>query len=232
MIPMNCPGCGRPGTIPPDKLNSRMHCKKCDAVFHMDANGRIVLGEPSRPGDKPKGAKVFKRAKQTKTTNPDISISNLIKSVPKPAWIVGGVAVLAFLIFQNVNFNPGPESPLGPLQTIVKAAVNGDKGSLDSLTTTATREAAQKWSDKIRATAHLTGPYAEVLAAPDLRNSSEKNDSQYYTVKFINLKDSSGQEVPLSVGVFLVMSRGHWYLDGEATLKEADKTTIIEGKTR
>ena len=46
MIPMSCPSCGRRGNVPLDRLNTRMHCKKCDAVFHLDATGKPVLGEP------------------------------------------------------------------------------------------------------------------------------------------------------------------------------------------
>ena len=46
MIPMECPGCGRRGNVPPDRLNTRMHCKKCDAIFFMDRSGKIILGDP------------------------------------------------------------------------------------------------------------------------------------------------------------------------------------------
>ena len=48
MIPMACPSCGRRGSIPHDKVNSRLHCKKCNAIFHMDAAGHVVMGEPGR----------------------------------------------------------------------------------------------------------------------------------------------------------------------------------------
>jgi hypothetical protein len=55
MIPMACPSCGRRGSVPQDKINSRLHCKKCDAIFHMDVEGHVVMGEPGRPA-KPGGA--------------------------------------------------------------------------------------------------------------------------------------------------------------------------------
>ncbi len=46
MIPMTCPSCGRRGNAPADRIKTRMHCKKCDAVFYMDENGKIILGDP------------------------------------------------------------------------------------------------------------------------------------------------------------------------------------------
>jgi hypothetical protein len=208
-----------------------MHCKKCDAVFHMDSNGRIVLGEPPRPGEKPK-SRTGGRARQTKSTNPDISPIKLMQSVPKPVWITLGAILLLVFIIRNVNFNPPPESPLLKLQDIVKAAVNGDKSTLGSLSIGSTGPDAEKWSEKIRTVGRLAGPYEEVLAAPDLRNMDESGQSQFYTVKFMKLKDSSGHEVPLNIGLYMVLSRGRWYLDGTSTLRDADKTTSIEPPKR
>ena len=46
MIPIECPKCGRGGSVPPDRLNARLVCKACHTVFHLDNTGRMVLGEP------------------------------------------------------------------------------------------------------------------------------------------------------------------------------------------
>jgi hypothetical protein len=59
MIPLACPQCGRRGSIPADKMNSRLHCKKCDAVFHLDPLGHILLGEPGRAMAQPGGSSGF-----------------------------------------------------------------------------------------------------------------------------------------------------------------------------
>ncbi len=50
MIDLECPSCGRMGSVPNDKANSRMVCKKCHMVFHMTPTGRTMLGEPPVPG--------------------------------------------------------------------------------------------------------------------------------------------------------------------------------------
>src|SRR5262245_35123227 len=55
MPELSCPQCGRSGNVPRTKLDSRLVCKKCHAVFHMDKAGRVVLGEPhseSRSGSR------------------------------------------------------------------------------------------------------------------------------------------------------------------------------------
>src|SRR4051812_33288916 len=54
MIEMACPSCGRAGQVPKEKLQSRLVCRKCHVVFHMDPGGRAVLGEPNQGKDKAK----------------------------------------------------------------------------------------------------------------------------------------------------------------------------------
>ncbi|WP_422924937.1 hypothetical protein [Singulisphaera sp. PoT] len=46
MLELACPSCGRGGTIPKQKVNTRLVCKKCRVVFHMTPAERTVLGEP------------------------------------------------------------------------------------------------------------------------------------------------------------------------------------------
>jgi len=46
MIDLSCPNCGRAGSIPREKVNTRLVCKKCHIVFHMNTAGRTLLGEP------------------------------------------------------------------------------------------------------------------------------------------------------------------------------------------
>jgi hypothetical protein len=46
MIEMKCPRCSAGGRIPRDKMNTRLVCKKCLAVFHLSPSGTPVLGEP------------------------------------------------------------------------------------------------------------------------------------------------------------------------------------------
>jgi hypothetical protein len=47
MIEMSCPRCGAGGRVPRDKVNSRLVCKKCLQVFHLNSNLKAVMGEPA-----------------------------------------------------------------------------------------------------------------------------------------------------------------------------------------
>ena len=49
MIPIECPKCGREGHVPPDRLNAKLTCRGCQAVFHLDNTGRMVMGPPGDP---------------------------------------------------------------------------------------------------------------------------------------------------------------------------------------
>ncbi|SIO02977.1 hypothetical protein SAMN05444166_2111 [Singulisphaera sp. GP187] len=46
MIDLACPSCGRAGSIPREKINTRLTCKKCHIVFHVNPTGRTLVGEP------------------------------------------------------------------------------------------------------------------------------------------------------------------------------------------
>lgn len=58
MIDLECPKCGGVGSVPNNKANARMVCRKCRAIFHMGPTGRTVLGEPP-----PEGSKESRQAK-------------------------------------------------------------------------------------------------------------------------------------------------------------------------
>src|SRR4051794_17130655 len=105
MIEMSCPSCGRAGQVPPEKLHTRLVCRKCHVVFHMEPSGRPVLGEP--PGSKD----LKKEAKEKKSERPSAfeglqlpSLSDLTNiqnnfsdgNFPvKPALgVLGGIVVL------------------------------------------------------------------------------------------------------------------------------------------
>jgi hypothetical protein len=47
MIEMSCPRCGAGGRVPRDKVNSRLVCKKCLQVFHLNPSLKAVAGEPA-----------------------------------------------------------------------------------------------------------------------------------------------------------------------------------------
>jgi hypothetical protein len=94
MLPIHCPNCGRRGSIPNDRYRGRLHCAKCDAVFHLDRAGHLMLGEPGapRPDDGSPGAE---SARPGKDTTAD--------AVRIPTWLAASLALmLAYGLFRLV----------------------------------------------------------------------------------------------------------------------------------
>src|SRR5436305_2036190 len=99
MIPMSCPNCGRRGSVPPDRLNTRMHCKKCDAVFHMDSSGKIMLGEPGARGKQGK-----KKTTQAARDEPTDFIGLFFTSpLVRKGAVVILVGVVGYFVFLGIK---------------------------------------------------------------------------------------------------------------------------------
>lgn len=47
-IDLECPHCGRVGSVPVDMAQTRIICRKCHLVFHMTPGGQAVPGDPPR----------------------------------------------------------------------------------------------------------------------------------------------------------------------------------------
>ena len=170
MIPMSCPNCGRRGTIPPERLNTRMHCKKCDAVFHMDKSGKIVVGDPEESKrvvataqtatDKKK--KVKKRGERELI---ELSGRELINKIPKPVLYIALGGVLLFLIFglkviKIPKFGGGSygEKVESRITYVANAFVDEQPGKILDLAVEGTGDELQKWYDELRPRLAFEGP--------------------------------------------------------------------------
>lgn len=85
MIDLECPSCHAPGSVPKEKSQGRLVCKKCHQVFHLSPTGRALPGEPPHaPEDHhPHGT-------HPQTAGLGMSTGLLVKGI-------GGVAALALL---------------------------------------------------------------------------------------------------------------------------------------
>src|SRR4051812_28665952 len=98
MIDLACPKCGRAGSIPREKINTRLVCKKCHAAFHMNTAGRTLLGEPHAESARPEaghqhhndGPRMpsFEGLGGLKDSLPTVSMRSLLLGVA--AIVVGG----------------------------------------------------------------------------------------------------------------------------------------------
>ena len=175
MIPMECPGCGRRGNVPPDRLNTRMHCKNCDAIFFMDRSGKIILGDPdillkkkkdqeqkkygSKPGDKKKPRK--------KGEKPP-SIGEILIKLPLAVKVLAGVLVLSVALFA-VGFRlpklwTTVPNKLEDLAAFVGNAWVDDKVStLQKVAVTGGADAVKSWYDELRPKFEFKGPQVPKL---------------------------------------------------------------------
>jgi hypothetical protein len=231
MIPMNCPNCDLEGFIPNDRLNSRLHCRSCGASFYMDSSGRMVLGEPSKPGQKAKKSGKKPAAKSAKMEF-DFEFVDKLKQHPKAViGTVLGVAVLYF-VFSSVDFAAPSMPPITLLQEVVRAGFEGDKTRLQALATSGTGDSLTNWSERIRKDLGVTGTVTDDRILPALM-SDPKEKSLFYVVLVSGIKKGSdGKDVQVPIGVFIESSGGKWLVDGGKTLDEARKTGDAAANSR
>lgn len=153
MIPMTCPSCGRRGTAPSDRVNVRMHCPKCDAVFHMDKHGKVKLGEPRHHHDDQGHAEkdhepVHKRAYDEPYAT---SLTQLV--LKSPWWVklvLLGLIGAAIWPLVGPYLTPKPASleTLGRRAAYAFAEKRFD--DLKKMAAPGTEEALKSWYDELR----------------------------------------------------------------------------------
>lgn len=170
MIPMVCPNCGRRGSVPPDKLNARLHCKKCDTIFHMDVSGHIVLGEPGRasgaftvPGrDSGSHGKVGSGVHtRTTTTAQRTELPGIWASLPKTAkGVLVGALAITLLWALGVRLPFGSRTPLPAtleqrIGYVVEAFAYNEPSSLRRIAASGTSGDLSDWLAKLYPEADL-----------------------------------------------------------------------------
>jgi ribosomal protein S27E len=177
MIPITCPNCGRKGTIPNERVNTRMHCKKCDAVFHMQKGGKVVLGEPgvakpTQPNKPGKGGPAGKggkasppKAARKSQDSPFGAAGDFLAIVP--AWAKAtavGVLVLLVALTQGwLGFlMPKPAAYGNDIDSRIiyvgNAFVDKNNGNIRNVTSGDTRDAIDKWVELMRPKLKFEGP--------------------------------------------------------------------------
>jgi ribosomal protein S27AE len=107
-IPMECPKCGRYGSLPSNKLNTTLHCKKCGATFYVNSAGLAILGES--PADRARIEEAAKKKpKREFNINldflRDLSTSGVIE-LPRLLAITGVLAVIGLIGYFVMNWKP------------------------------------------------------------------------------------------------------------------------------
>ncbi|MDR3633924.1 MAG: hypothetical protein P4L84_08975 [Isosphaeraceae bacterium] len=98
MIDVTCPKCGGMGRAPREKVNTRLVCKKCHALFHISPSGRTLLGDPplQPANDRQRGRadapSPSKPASDWKDSLPEFTMTGRSAVVALIVLVVGGAA--------------------------------------------------------------------------------------------------------------------------------------------
>jgi hypothetical protein len=153
MIEMACPSCGRAGQVPKEKLYTRLVCRKCHVVFHVDGQGRPVLGEPVSAESKAKAKKETEQKSLLQTLHiPTLSdltsakddLSDYTFPVKPALGVLGGLAVL--WILWGIIAGPG-ESVADCSKTVAEALARDDLNRLKAFASDETKDDVVRWYD-------------------------------------------------------------------------------------
>lgn len=240
MIPMECPKCGRRGEVPLDRLNSKLTCRNCATVFHMDQTGQIVLGAPDDPAK-------AKRRPDVRLEPLEFNPVKLFKSIPRPVRIgLAAAAVLAVVwvaagaLIDSIGV---PRDLDRRADYVAEAFVDLQLDRIQELSTPASREAVKKWYDQVRPTLDLAGPRSRGDEAAIGSQVISEEDDKALTYSSIIVSDPTvvapqGGAPPgtarKSVTLELAWTRdgGRWLLDGDETLKQANRPKRPGGRLR
>lgn len=144
MLNMNCPSCGAAGRVPDDKINARLHCKKCLAVFHLTALGNPVMGPPpTAPEEQEPTRRKF---------DYDGEIEDLIESLKElPQKLLKPVMVVAALFLVYGTYQYVLPTSLGTRATQTALALtSADPRPLQELSLPGTSAATLAWYAGVR----------------------------------------------------------------------------------
>lgn len=243
MIPMSCPNCGRRGNVPPDRLNSRLHCKKCDAVFHMDSTGKIVLGDPAEKAKKAAAAKASKTSQATKAAaarrksgkgkgkggseSPLAAIPGPVKAALVVLPVLGLVVWLGLKVVSGMGGPPVPDSVEDRSKYVALAFVDKDLERLDKVAAPGTEPQVAEWVEKHRDEFGFAGPQQPgktVTAFVDGTEVDPNAGTGRTQVRLLSpelLPDGSTERYRLDLYWVTNEKKTRWVLDGKKTLEMA-----------
>lgn len=147
MIDLECPSCGRVGSVPKEKANSRLVCKKCHSIFHMGPTGRAVIGEPPVPKtvDAMKGKAATSKKEDFEFELPRISELNPGLLAILGLLLVGGLLYLGY----SMMGGGGTVSLMPAAHELAQALSAKDTTRVVGLSSPESKGEASSWADNI-----------------------------------------------------------------------------------
>ncbi|AGA30258.1 zinc ribbon domain-containing protein [Singulisphaera acidiphila] len=146
MIELACPSCGRAGSIPREKINTRLTCKKCHIVFHVNTTGRALVGEPHV--EPPKAEPRHHEGLHLPSFE---SLEGLTESLPtvSPRSLGVGAAALSVVVGLFLFLTKPPESLADSAQRTAERFANDDLIYLKQIATSETIDDVVRWFDAV-----------------------------------------------------------------------------------
>jgi hypothetical protein len=216
MIPIECPKCGRGGSVPPDRLNARLVCKACHTVFHLDNTGRMVLGEPESYDMKTNKSKADEVSSLA-----DFDFAQTWNDIPKPIKFGVPGVFLALMGYLYIDFGSGSPDYIGKAESIVKAVAANDKTKTVSFATTDSSDAAGQWFDMLHGELEKNDIGSDVSINPALfAGNAEKDDE---ITLLVVLSKNGGGGLPVTITLPMKRDGSSWKFEGNKCLEDAAK---------
>jgi hypothetical protein len=231
MIDLACPSCGRAGSIPREKINTRLNCKKCHVVFHVNTAGRALLGEPHVEPQKSEhhhheglhlpSLPSFEGLDGLKNGLPEVSLRSLGV----------GVAVVAVLGGLVMFLTRPSESLADSARRTAERFANDDLAYLKQIATSETIDDVVRWFDAVHPQLVKTrerwkSPEADVqVMVIGEDHQQRKGEAQAFIYPagstsrvsaIAAAADSTSTSVPVA-GPAPIDLRLHWVLDRKGT---------------
>lgn len=213
MIPIECPKCGRGGSVPPDRLNARLVCKACHTVFHLDNTGRMVLGEPQSFD-----MKSTKSRADEVSGLADFDFAQTWSDIPK--FIKYGIPaiLLAAFGYLYIDFSGGTPNYLTSAQSIVQAVAGNDKSRTLSYASSGTNDGAEKWFEMLHADFEKSGIDSKSPVNPQLFSGNAEHDSEISLMVVM-----SGSSGTVSVSLPMKKEGEAWKLEGMKAFEDINR---------
>ncbi|WP_406700790.1 hypothetical protein V5E97_18550 [Singulisphaera sp. Ch08] len=146
MIDLACPSCGRAGSIPREKINTRLTCKKCHSVFHVNTTGRTLVGEPHV--ESPKAEHHHHEGLHLPSFE---SLDGLTESLPKVSLRSLGLGVAAIVVVGGLFMflTKPPQSLADTALRTAERFADDDLVYLKQIATTESIDDVVRWFDAV-----------------------------------------------------------------------------------
>lgn len=230
MLSITCPKCGRRGSIPPDRLSSRLHCRACDAVIYMDRTGQLAVDESAREAD----AEIDDEESDSSLLTGKFRLAEAWEEIPAGLKMALPIVIVAGLLIAWVARQSFTEteivahSKVG--EAVLRAVVANDREKVMALADPPTAEDAGLWFDRVRARFESQAFGQDVFIYTTPIEGNVEKDARVVLAGTLASRVSE-DEPPMLTDVCIRRdgsgSGSGWIFDGTETLKaeEADSAT-------